>query len=86
MPKKLKPIKAEKFDDEEEVKDDYYEDEFKEEEVVEDLPNNFEAVEDPEEEKYEDAKRTYRRANSDKIMRIFNIFFVISIIIILIIH
>ncbi len=85
MPKKLKPIKAEKFDDEEEVKDDYYEDEFKQDEVVEDLPKNFEAVEDPEEEKYEDAKRTFRRANSDKIMRIFNIFFVISIIIILII-
>lgn len=85
MPKKLKPIKAEKFEDEEEVKDDFYEDEFEKEEDLDDSPKNFEAVEDPEEEKYEDAKRTFRRANSDKIMRVFNIFFVIAIIIILII-
>lgn len=85
MPKKIKQIKAEKFEDEEEVKDDFYEDEFEKEEDVDDSPKNFEAVEDPEEEKYEDAKRTFRRANSDKIMRVFNIFFVIAIIIILII-
>ena len=85
MPKKLKPIKAEKFADEDEVQDDYYEDEFEKEEVVEDLPQNFEAVEDPEEEKYEDAKKTFRRANSDKVMKLFNVIFVISIIVILII-
>ena len=85
MAKKVKAIKAEKYTNEEEIKDDYYEDEFEEKEVVEDFPKNFEAVEDPEEEKYEDAKKTFRRANSDKVMKVFNALFVLIIIIILII-
>lgn len=101
MAKKLKPIKAEKFDDtqefefeeeiveqeDEEVEDDYYEDETENEEVIEEeSPNTFKALEEnDEEEDYEDAKKTFRRANSENFMKIFNIVFIIIMAVMLII-
>lgn len=102
MPKKLKPIKAEEFEENEEleseeveetedveVEDDYYEDENEsEEEVIEDSPNTFKAVEEePEDEDddYEEAKKTFRRVNSTRFMKIFNVIFIILMISMLII-
>lgn len=89
MSKKIKPIKAEEYEDNDEIefKDDYYEDENEsEEEVVEDSPNSFEAVEEPEEEEeYEEANKTFRRVNSTKFMKVFNVFFIIIMVIMLII-
>lgn len=101
MARKLKPIKAEKFDDtqefefeeeieeqeEVEVEDDYYEEENETEEVVEeDSPNNFKAVEEKDEEDdYEDAQKTFRRANSENFMKIFNIVFIVAMLVMLII-
>lgn len=85
-----KQIKAEEYKDEfdEEIEDDYYEEENEQEkEVVEDSPNNFKAVEEEQddEEYYEDAKKTFRRANSSKFMNIFNILFVLLMVMMLII-
>ena len=100
MAKKLKPIKAEKFDDtqefefeeeiveqEDEVEDDYYEDEMENEEIVEEeSPNTFKAVEEKEEDDdYEDAKKTFKRANSENFMKVFNVVFIIAMIVMLII-
>ena len=101
MAKKIKPIKAEKFDDtqefefeeeiieqeDEEVEDDYYEDETENEEVVEEeSPNTFKAIEEKEDEEYyEDAKKTFRRANSENFMKIFNVLFIVAMIVMLII-
>ena len=101
MAKKIKPIKAEKFDDtqefefeeeiieqeDEEVEDDYYEDETENEEVVEEeSPNTFKAIEAKEDEEYyEDAKKTFRRANSENFMKIFNVLFIVAMIVMLII-
>ncbi|MBO5120261.1 MAG: hypothetical protein J6C28_01065 [Bacilli bacterium] len=85
-----KKIKAEEYKDEfdEEVEDDYYEDENEpEKEVVEESPNNFKAIEDEQEDEeyYEDAKKTFRRVNTSKFMSIFNVMFILIMIIMLII-
>lgn len=85
-----KKIKAEEYKDEfdEEVEDDYYEDENETEiEVAEDSPNNFKAIEaEPDDEEYyEEAKKTFRRVNTSKFMGVFNVLFVLVMIIMLII-
>lgn len=85
-----KKIKAEEYKDEfeEQIKDDYYEDENEvETEVVEDSPNNFKAIEEEQddEEYYEEAKKTFQRVNTSKFMGIFNVLFVLIMVIMLII-
>lgn len=85
-----KKIKAEEYKDEfeEQIKDDYYEDENEvETEVVEDSPNNFKAIEEEQddEEYYEEAKKTFQRVKTSKFMGIFNVLFVLIMVIMLII-
>ena len=85
-----KKIKAEEYKDEfeEQIKDDYYEDENEvETEVVEDSPNNFKAIEEEQddEEYYEEARKTFQRVNTSKFMGIFNVLFVLIMVIMLII-
>ena len=86
MSKKAKPIKAEEYKDEEEIaeeeiyEDDYYEDENEqvEEDVeeVEESPKTFKVKEEnqQDEDDYEEASKTFRRVNSSKFMKIFNVF------------
>lgn len=97
--KKLKPIKAESYDENEdleieeefeeekdvevEIEDDYYEDDTtlgKDDNV-----EIKEVYEDEDLEDYEEAKDTFRRVNTDKLMKIFNILFIAAMIIMIII-
>lgn len=84
--KKAKPIKAAVYKEDIEVEDDYFEDENIEE-VVEEQERGFSLVTEEEEpeEKYEDARKTFRRENSIKFMQVFNLLFILVLIATLII-
>ena len=90
--KKTKAIKAPEYDEsleyDIEVEDDSYEDEFSDPEVeytkIEDA-QTFSVTEEDEIPEYEDAEKTFKRSNTERFMKIFNIFFVIAIILMLII-
>ena len=83
--KKVKPIKADEYKEDIEIEDDFFEDE--KEVIVEEEERGFSIVTEEEEpeEKYEDAKKTFRRENSIKFMQIFNLLFVLVLLVILII-
>ena len=94
---KINQITAEQYDENEEadveieIEDDYYEDEdtMSKEDEVSIENDNFSTITDHDDEEetevYEDAKKTFRRINSTKLTKIFNIVFILLIIIMAII-